>query len=725
MARLSCVDKLIREAQQLAMIDPNDTGSISRFFAGQEEAAKAKPTLGKKGMEVLYNAMLAGLPTQVAIGLETTLMNVTTTMERGLASGVGLIRQGLTGSLNEAERYTAGDVLSRAKGMGYSIKDKDLGLIASAQELAGIWWKSFRLANEAGHELSPSHPVRSTIGTAEDASNVERILGRIIRVPSSLIAGTDAMMQEVGKRASLWEQASIAYKRAQANGEKTGTRSEFLADFVSNPNKYAMDQNQILQAKELYRRYEQMGLADRPEMEFLNDFGKKLSMYRAELEGKKANFTSPPSETTKAVINFIDKVPFGRVLVPFINTPANIFRWVFERVPGMGLLYKDTQRELTGGKTFAEVLKRTPENELSKIKEYTKMDFDNVVARQTFGSSVLLAAMYLEANGYISAGPAIDPEKRTTQLEAGYEPYSFRDGDRVYKYTRPDAMGLLMGLGADFNRLLRAAQNQDEDFNKNVIDAMHAAGLMIGYNLVEKTWMSNLGLALQAATDPERYGKRFLGQLAGMPIPAIVKHFNDAIDPEQRQMLTIMDQLKNRAGIGRSELPQAVNITGDPKRIGQPMGPLGNVEPDDIGGQIYDFAVRMVSPYRGTDLSKNPVMRTMADLGMPTKKVSEELSLFPDVKQDLTEDQYAYYAKTKGQILSVLGNRMLENVPNWNGLATEIQKKILSSIVGTASQQAKNLLLAQYPDLYTSQAQKYIENLGKQKQPYSEPIFRK
>jgi len=237
--------------------------------------------------------------------------------------------------------------------------------------------------------------------------------------------------------------------------------------------------------------------------------------------------------------------------------------------------------------------------------------------------------------------------------------------------------------------------------------------------------MSNLGLALQAATDPERYGKRFLGQLAGMPIPAIVKHFNDAIDPEQRQMLTIMDQLKNRAGIGRSELPQAVNITGDPKRIGQPMGPLGNVEPDDIGGQIYDFAVRMVSPYRGTDLSKNPVMRTMADLGMPTKKVSEELSLFPDVKQDLTEDQYAYYAKTKGQILSVLGNRMLENVPNWNGLATEIQKKILSSIVGTASQQAKNLLLAQYPDLYTSQAQKYIENLGKQKQPYSEPIFRK
>jgi len=725
MARLSCADKLIREAQQLAMIDPNDTGSISRFFQAQEDAAKAKPTLGKKGMEVLYNAMLAQVYTQVAIGLETTLMNITNTVERGLASGVGLVRQGLTGSLNDAERYTAGDVLARAKGMGLSIKDRDLGLIASTQELASIWWKNFRLAHEAGQELSPSHPVRSTIGTAADAGNIEKIIGKIVRIPSSLIAGTDAMMQEVGKRASLWEQASIAYKRAGGEQGTGKSRADYLSDFVRNPNKHAMDSKQLAQAKELFRRYEEMGLADRPELDFLNDFGKKLSLFRAEAEGKKANFTSPPSETTKAVINFIDKVPFGRVIVPFINTPANIFRWVFERVPGMGLLYKDTQRELTGGKTFAEIIKRTPEGDLSKIKEYTKMDFDNVVARQTFGSSVLLAAMWLEANGYISAGPAIDPEKRTTQLEAGYEPYSFRQDDRAYKYTRPDSIGLLMGMGADFNRLLRAAQNKDEEFNQNVLDAMHAAGLMIGYNLVEKTWMSNLGLLLQAANDPERYGKRLLGQLAGMPIPAIVKHFNDAIDPEQKQMLDIIDQLKNRSGIGRGDLHQAVNITGDPKFIGQPFGPLRDVKPDDVGGKIYDFAVRMVSPYRGTDISTNPVMRTMADLGMPTKKVSDELRLFPDVKEQLTDDQYAYYAKTKGQILSVLGNRMLDNIPNWNELATELQKKVLSSILTTASQQAKNLLLVEYPALYETQAKKYVESLSKQKEPYSEPVFRK
>lgn len=726
MARLSCADKLIREAQQLATIDPNDTGSISRYFAAQDELAKSPPTVAKKGMEVLYNAMLAGLPTQVAIGLETTLVNITNSMERGIASGVGLIRQGLTGSLDEAERYTAKDVLSRTKGMAYSIRDKDYGLIASTQELANIWWKSFRAAHEASAELNPSHPVRSTIGTAEDSSSIERIIGKIVRIPSSLIAGTDAMMQEVGKRASLWEQASIAQKRALKAGDVGAeNRAEYIAKFVQDPNKWALTDKQITQAKDIFQVYQKLGINDRTEEQFVKDFAKNVASYRADLEGKKANFTTPPSDTTKAVINLIDKVPFGRVLVPFINTPANIFRWVFERVPGLGLLYKETQRELTGGKTFAEIAKRMKPEELSALKEYSKMDFDNVIARQTFGASVLAAAMYLEANGYISAGPAIDPEKRTTQIEAGYEPYSFRDGDRVYKYTRPDSIGLLMGLGADFNRLLRAAQNKDEEFNKNVVDAMHAAGLMIGYNLVEKTWMSNLGLFLQFAMDPERYGQRFFGQLAGMPIPAIVKHFNDAIDPEQRQMLGIIDQLKNRSGIGRSELPQAVNITGDPKHIGQPMGPLGNIEPDDVSGKIYDFAVRMVSPYRGTDISTNPVMRTMADLGMPTKKVSDELRLFPDIKQELTQDQYEYYAKTKGQILSTLGNRMLENAPNWNDLSTEIQKKIMSSIVSTASTQAKNLLLAQYPDLYMTQAQQYLENLSKKKQPYSEPIFQK
>lgn len=333
----------------------------------------------------------------------------------------------------------------------------------------------------------------------------------------------------------------------------------------------------------------------------------------------------------RAVMMAANMTPGARFVAPFIRTPTNIGKAVWQRAPVLNLLSKQNWSDLMAGGARANM----------------------AGARIALGSAVGGAVAWQVAQGNITgAGPSNRNLQRDLR-EDGLPQYSIRVGDEWYGYNRLDPVG--MYLGAIATAMESASQVPDPE--SHWTEVAFAATAAAGKSMLDKTWAQGVKGVLDAIQEPDRKAKAIGMGWARAIVPAGVRQVTRTgipgvveAHPEIRELRDFTDAIYSglpdltpgaaKFGI-EYDLPSVVDvpprlhpITGDPMTYPAGWGP-------DLISPIY-VSRRKNDPVLD-ELVGNEVVITNIPNAIFGSSTEQEMLLRPPKASDkvkLSKDEY-------------------------------------------------------------------------------------
>ncbi len=468
--------------------------------------------------EVWINGLLSGLRTHEVNLLSNTVFTLWQMPERAVGAAIGKARQVLPNA--DPDRVAGMESIALMHGLVESIPD------------------AFRLAGRVFRTETPS-TVTSKLEVAQQrAISTEALgyegpeffghminyFGALVRMPSRFLMASDEFSKLIGTRMELRAQA---YRQSNA----------------------ALDAGQTAEeAAEVYTR------VLRGEVDDANAAAGEFA--------DTITFTKTLGEQGRAFQDVINKTPGGRIIMPFIRTPANVLK---------------------------EFGKRTV---LAPVMKEVRADFaaggarrDMALARIATGSSALIYASYLAAQGTITGGGPTDSKLRAIWREK-YEPYSVKIGGKWYPYGRLEPIGTIFGVAADYADFMKWAPRDINPDDQETL-ASRALGAVM-QNVGQKTFLRGIADFAEAYNDPIRYGgsyvQRLTGGLAQPLYSSLLRDVETAFDPELRDtkldpnslspewmpdgvanlFYSTLTEVSNRTPGLSSDLPPRRNFWGEP-----------------------------------------------------------------------------------------------------------------------------------------------------------------
>lgn len=329
--------------------------------------------------------------------------------------------------------------------------------------------------------------------------------GEIVRLPFRALSAEDALFRTVVERA---EAHIMAVDRAVKEGldPRTAEYNQRVARLTEDPA-FGLAEDAGVEA---VKRVQQAGA----EGVFSQRLGPRLEQVSRAIQGSWVEY-----------------------IVPFRRTPVNLVSWAVQHVPGLNLMSSRWRADFAaGGERQARA-----------------------VARVVIGTGLSVTAYTLAQDGLLTGGGQFDPEQRRTKNAAGWQPYSIKVGDKYYSYQRLEPVAKVLGLAGDLVEL-QAAMKDPED--KAKIASMMV--LMFGNATVSTTYLSGISNAMNAVTDPQRYGGNFVEQYASSLVPKIVGQSVTAADPYKREVDGALDAIKSQLPYFREKLLPKRDVWGEP-----------------------------------------------------------------------------------------------------------------------------------------------------------------
>jgi len=497
---------------------------------------------------------------------------------------------GIGKALGSADRSYLGEVGARVSGLAN----------ASVEGLQRAK-KAFITGDAADDVMKVDSHVHEAIGGR---------LGKIVRLPTRALTAADEFWKSINASAELH---ALAYRKATREGVDAADRKARYESLVKAPT------GDMAKAAEDAARY--------------YTFQKELGV------------------AGKAVQQMSNKVPFLKLVVPFVRTPANIVKFAGERSV-FGVAMPEVRAALkAGGRSRDEAL-----------------------ARITMGSGLSTAAVLASLNGKLSGSGPSDPRERASLLQAGWQPYSVKVGNRWVSYSRFDPLSMLAGVAAD---LVEASGGLNRRDAGKI--ATHLT-LGIAKNLTNKTWLSGAADFFQMLDDPDRYGDRYFRNLAATAaVPSILNQTAQAIDPNLRDARTLMDAIKARTpGLSSSVMPRR-DMWGEAITRGDSVGP-------DIVSPLY-------STKETTDPLRAEIGRLRVPVSMPQRDVMVAGERVP-----LNALQYDDYQRLAGSAAANALRGVVKG-PGWAAVTDDQKSEIIRDAFKDARKAARSELLANHPEL--------------------------
>ncbi len=220
----------------------------------------------------------------------------------------------------------------------------------------------------------------------------------------------------------------------------------------------------------------------------------------------------------KATQKFRETIEPVRWIVPFMRVSINIPKYAFERTPF----------------NLPRVLYRAAKG------QYKGAEFAENVSRPLIGSLVSIGVFIETMKGNITGSGPTDREERQALYRQGWTPYSIKIGDKYYSYAGIEPLATMFGVTADMAEVWQDIEEGDRD------DLASKLILAFTENITNKTFMRGVSEALNAISDPERHGERWLSTFAGTVVPTGVAYIARAMDPYFRDAKSTLDQIKSR-----------------------------------------------------------------------------------------------------------------------------------------------------------------------------------
>ena len=301
-------------------------------------------------------------------------------------------------------------------------------------------------------------------------------------------------------------------------------------------------------------------------------------------------FTNPVGKSLGKLQDFIGDHKWLRFIVPFFRTPVNIVKYAAQRTP-LGIF----------SRTYKEAIKKGG------------AEADLARSRVILGSSVAALVTHLSSQGYITGGGPADPKEKANLRQTGWQEYSIRIGDKYYAYNRFEPVGILFGLAADAADIAKyIEEDYSEDDDYSTLLAMIATS--VAKNLTNKTFLSGITSAINAMSDPERYGESFINRFISSFVPTISYYQRKSTDPIVRDAQSTSDFIKNRIPGLSKTLPAKRNI------LGEVIEYTPNYAPDFMGEIGETFSPLQVSEIKD-DIVFNEFLRLDLSFSNPRRVI--------------------------------------------------------------------------------------------------------
>lgn len=262
----------------------------------------------------------------------------------------------------------------------------------------------------------------------------------------------------------------------------------------------------------------------------------------AQKVAQEVTFQEDPDKFLQAVSK-LRRVPGMRLIIPFVNTPYNLWKYQFQRSP-LGIMSPRNLRGLaSGGEAQAEAF-----------------------GRLAAGTGLALGAWALASRGEITGSYPEDPGERALWEAESIKPYSIKVGGRWQSYGRFQPVGqYLAGAAA-----LKDALARDDDktaqahFTKLLFDSMRG--------ITEQPFLQGMSSLIDAIDGKPGAANRFFsGTVTGL-VPNAARDVRYQTDPVQRESRGIVPSVMNMVPGLSQKLPARVDVTGrdvryDPNRL--------------------------------------------------------------------------------------------------------------------------------------------------------------
>lgn len=481
----------------------------------------------------------------------------------------------------------ATNLLSNAATLAWAIPERAVGSLLSRSVrpneatalLSGIveaqgdaWrlaWLAFKTETAQMGQGKLEGPLRAITADALEltgtAGRAVDFLGSAIRLPGRTLIAADEYFKAIAFRGEL---RALAKRESFRQVQEAGLTGKAAA------NKMAAVERQIL--------------SDPPAS--IQQAAREFASY--------VTFTrdlGPTGQKVQAALS----TPLGRIVVPFVRTPTNIFKYAGERTP-FALASKSVRDEIAAGGDRRAL----------------------ALAKISLGSMTMAYLGSLAAQGFITGGGPKDKGLRQELMLTGWQPYSFKVGDTYYKYSRIEPLGSLIGLAADAADLLGQLPQAEAD------ELAAALVVALSRNVSQKTFVAGLAGTLNAVASQDikvvqAFFEKELPTL--LPYSTGMGQTARAVDPVLRSVNSILDAFKAKVPGYSDTLPPRRNLWGEPILL------QGGVGPD------------MISPIYTSTVKDDPVAAELVRLGLGLEMPTKTINGVP-----LTPDEYDAYVVLQG-----------------------------------------------------------------------------
>tara|TARA_R110002124_G_scaffold287185_2_gene471073 strand:+ start:1261 stop:5709 length:4449 start_codon:yes stop_codon:yes gene_type:complete len=425
-------------------------------------------------------------------------------------------------------------------------------------------------------------------------------VGEVLRIPTRALAAEDELFKAMARRMEL---SGLAVRQAGKEGLRGKAAKDRAAELVANPT------DDMLQRSFDYGRY--------------------------------LTFTRPLGPVGTKISGVTQDLPILKAILPFVRTPTNLFKFSIERSP-LAPIMKEYRKEIAAGGARRDL----------------------ALARSMVGSGMGAMMAKAAADGLITGAPPSDQARERLLRADGWQPYSFKVGDKYYSYLRLDPFASTIGTAADLATLGNGMSEKQQQDGATLLVAS------IMSNMASKTWLSGMTDFLSALDDPERNADWFLKRLAGSAaVPTGVAQAARYMDPTFRESQTTGEYIQSRIpGMGAS-LPSKRDFWG------QPIVGEGGLGPDAIS-PIWEST-------RRNDLATNELLRVGVRSGPPQRG-------------DMTGHQYSDFQERAGTMAKASIGALIQT-PQYQAISKDEKEKIIKKIISESRRKAKKGMFGNMP----------------------------
>jgi endonuclease YncB( thermonuclease family)/transcriptional regulator with XRE-family HTH domain len=335
--------------------------------------------------------------------------------------------------------------------------------------------------------------------------------------------------------------------------------------------------------------------------------------------------------------------------IPFVRTPMNIFKTAAEHSPLALAMPKWFWAEVRAGGAQR----------------------DAALGKALFGTALATYIAKAAADGNITGNGPADPNARRLLMQQGWQPYSFKVGDRYYSYSRIDPFATIIGTVAD---VVDKTNGRLTPTQRDQLPALVVGSII--HNLGSKTWLqgvTDLTTALdEMAKGQPGSGERYLQHFIAAWIPAPIGQTARAIDPVQRA--TSNDLLQGTIDTVKSRIPFA-SETLLPRRdmFGEP------ITRGTTGSGVGDF----LNPVYTSKQKNDPVAQAIAASGATIGPLNRNVG---GVK--LNDKQYDQYQQLAGQLTRFYIQDVVSG-PSFRAMSGEDRKAAINDAKDQAREDAR------------------------------------